>query len=315
VCQTPNQKVVIWSFGQSKWPSRARRSGRFRPTPPNDDPHVTCPGTTPPDPTNQRLATTNQEVSLYFGRADESYRVRTRHAHPLSAPYQEPHVVRTPRGHHRPWNANLWAWRTEANQNAKNHRGLVCRICGGVPVVRPPGSDERLRKAFCRNCLNTRIQRMTNDCREWSGLPDGGASKPLDPTDEYEDDIALWNRVRSASAIYSVLLHIKDSVDSGQEEISHQWDGGPADQPLTWFAEGVDMARALLERNGYREVSVVTGIARELAAQGQLGNFYALYDEHDDQPHWTARVVFRKVAGGSDPERRSSPRLDPPVGD
>ena len=61
------------------------------------------------------------------------------------------------------------------------------------------------------------------------------------------------------------------------------------------MTEDVARVRAILERHGYREESVVTGIARELLAQGQLGRFYALYDEEDDQPHWTARVVFKKV--------------------
>jgi len=200
-----------------------------------------------------------------------------------------------------------------------NHRSLVCCTCGGGPVVRPPHSDEHLRKGFCRDCLLARIERMRKESLEWCGLPDGVADERRGvPTESSEDDVALWNRFEAANASHSLLHWIKDYVDSGVEQINYGWDGGPADQPPTRMTKDVVMVRSLLERHGYREVSVVTGIARDLAAQGRLGYFYALYQDDDDRPHWTAYVVFQKVAVAPDrkpihrAKRRSVP--DRPTG-
>jgi hypothetical protein len=180
-----------------------------------------------------------------------------------------------------------------------NRRGQVgeegdrrggCHFCGGEPTVSLKAGGQRI----CRECRRKFTEEILKEIRELSWLPDDAEEKfPIRPDDSLEDDEAEWARRRSASRSRHRLLSIQETIDgdSGGNH-SFSWNGGPADKPPTQMTEDLARICALLERNGY-EVSVTSGIDRDLAAEGRLGRFHAAYDA--DRPCWTARVEFQKI--------------------
>ena len=101
----------------------------------------------------------------------------------------------------------------------------------------------------------------------------GQAHVPAEPS--AEDDAAAWTRFDSASAAHGVLngiIHIIERDSSGIRWV-YSWNGGPADEPPIRMTEVVERVRAVLERNGY-EVSIETGVDRELGEQRHLGEFH-----------------------------------------
>jgi hypothetical protein len=167
-----------------------------------------------------------------------------------------------------------------------------CAFCGATPTLSRRVEDERFNPGMCRRCLVAVTQRTLSKNRKLCGFTDNGEGSPVSAEAGAEVEMA-WARFDSAMATHRLLSGIEHLVDSEVETVDYGWSGGPANESPTQMMEDVARARFFLESHGYREVSVVTGIDRELAAKGQLGGFYSKLDV--DRPRWAAKVVFRKI--------------------
>jgi ribosomal protein S14 len=163
---------------------------------------------------------------------------------------------------------------------------VECQFCGGTPAIHRPVGDGHFTLGLCRNCLRGITEQTMAKTEELCGLPYGADLVSA------ESDDAAWAYFDSAMASHHLLVGILRQIEQGQERLDWQWDGGPVDDPPTRMTDNVARVRSFLERHGYHEISIATGNARDLAAQGRLGTLFALFDQADGRAHWTARVVF-----------------------
>lgn len=147
--------------------------------------------------------------------------------------------------------------------------------------------------AICRECLVKTTTTHTRLLADWGAFP---TTEVTPATTESRDDAdAIWTIFDRAFSTFNTLEPIMRKMAEGKDPLEHQWDGGPVDEPPTRMMDNLAMMCALLERHGYREVSVVTGNCIELARSRQLGRFSPMYRGPNGEPHWTAKLVFAKV--------------------